>query len=90
LSDLDIIYKKGVVMLRQIIRPTQEHYDLHIPKEYLNHEVEILVLPFSYNKEEQLSQKESVDLLMKTSGILKSKAIDPLKWQEDIRSDRKL
>lgn len=35
-------------MLRQIIKPTSEHYDLHIPKEYLNHEVEILVLPFSY------------------------------------------
>lgn len=37
-------------MLRQIIKPTSEHYDLHIPKEYVNHEVEILVLPFDSSK----------------------------------------
>lgn len=32
-------------MLRQIIRPTAEHYDLHIPKEYINQEIEIMILP---------------------------------------------
>lgn len=36
-------------MLRQIIKPTSEFYSLHIPKEYINQEVEILVLPFSYS-----------------------------------------
>ena len=48
-------------MLRQIIKPTSEHYDLHIPKEYLNHEVEILVLPFSYplDKETVNNKKEN-------------------------------
>lgn len=35
-------------MLRQIIKPTSEFYSVHIPKEYINQEVEILVLPFSY------------------------------------------
>ena len=35
-------------MLRQIIKPTSEFYNIHIPKEYINQEVEILVLPFSY------------------------------------------
>lgn len=35
-------------MLRQIIKPTSEFYNVHIPKEYINQEVEILVLPFSY------------------------------------------
>ena len=37
-------------MLREIIKPKSEEYILHIPKEYLNQEVEILVLPFSYDK----------------------------------------
>jgi hypothetical protein len=32
-------------MLREIIRPTSEFYNIHIPKEYINHEVEIMVLP---------------------------------------------
>ena len=31
-------------MLRQIVTPSDEHYDLHIPKEYINKTVEILVL----------------------------------------------
>ncbi|MEA3354028.1 MAG: hypothetical protein U9Q33_09460 [Campylobacterota bacterium] len=77
-------------MLRQIILPTEEHYDLHIPKEYLNHEVEILVLPFSYSKEAKEIQLEDKDIFKKTAGILKSKNVDPLKWQEDIRSDREI
>jgi hypothetical protein len=32
-------------MLRQIIKPTSEFYNVHIPKEYINHEVEIVLLP---------------------------------------------
>lgn len=76
-------------MLRQIIRPTEEHYDLRIPKEYLNQEVEILVLPFSYTKQEGASSL-SDDIFKNTSGILKSKNIDPLKWQEEMRSEREL
>lgn len=78
-------------MLRQIITPTTEHYDLHIPKEYINHKVEILVLPFSYtNKELTQQQNSSYDIFMSTSGILKSKNIDPIKWQEEIRNDREI
>lgn len=34
-------------MLREIITPNTEHYDLHIPKEYINRTIEILVLPIS-------------------------------------------
>ncbi len=37
-------------MLREIIRPTSENYNIHIPKEYINKEIEILILPFTYNK----------------------------------------
>ena len=33
-------------MLRQIIKPTCEFYNVYIPKEYINHEVEIMILPF--------------------------------------------
>ena len=32
-------------MLREIVKPTSENYNIHIPKEYINTEVEILVLP---------------------------------------------
>jgi hypothetical protein len=39
-------------MVRQIIKPTSEFYNVHIPKEYINQEVEILVLPFSYSQTE--------------------------------------
>ena len=37
-------------MLRKIIRPDSEEYKLHIPKEYINKDVEILVLPLFENK----------------------------------------
>jgi len=33
-------------MLREIIKPTKEDYVLHIPKEYINTRIEILVLPY--------------------------------------------
>lgn len=51
-------------MIREIIRPTSEFYNIHIPKEYINQEVEILVLPFSYqqNKSETEAKKERVSL----------------------------
>ncbi|TYB33026.1 MAG: hypothetical protein FXF49_08500 [Flexistipes sinusarabici] len=42
-------------MLRKIIRPHSEEYKLHIPKEYVNKEVEILVLPlFESNSKESI------------------------------------
>ncbi|MGD9718596.1 MAG: hypothetical protein AB7U24_05085 [Sulfurimonadaceae bacterium] len=75
-------------MLREIIKPTSELYSIHIPKEYLNRDVEILVLPFSYNEKHITENEHTEDIFAKTSGILKSRSIDPLQWQEDIRSDR--
>lgn len=35
-------------MYREIITPTNQKHTIEIPKEYLNKEVEILILPFSY------------------------------------------
>jgi hypothetical protein len=73
-------------MVREIIKPISEIYNLHIPKEYLNKRIEILILPFSYNeKDENIEQND--DVLKKTSGILKNTNIDPLKWQEEIRDE---
>ena len=40
-------------MYREIIKPTSEEYTIKIPKEYLDVEVEILVLPFSLNDKQK-------------------------------------
>lgn len=77
-------------MIREIIRPTSEYYNLHIPKEYINQEVEILVLPFSYKKKQKETEYKDNDIFSKTSGILKTKNIDPLEWQKEMRSDREI
>lgn len=39
-------------MLREIITPQSDEYMIHIPKEYINTKVEILVLPFAYTNED--------------------------------------
>ncbi|MBN2897000.1 MAG: hypothetical protein JXK05_14040 [Campylobacterales bacterium] len=70
-------------MVREIIKPTSEHYDLHIPKEYLNQEIEILILPFSYPQQEESSSS----ILKETAGMLRTKGIDPVVWQRAIRDD---
>ncbi len=72
-------------MLREIVRPTSEFYNIHIPKEYINTGVEILVLPFSHDYERK--DQTNNELFSKTSGILKDKNINPEKWQEDMRSE---
>ncbi len=72
-------------MVREIINPESEEYTVHIPKEYLNRKVEILILPF-----ENISQDvkyNSTESIKKTSGILKDKNINPLEWQKTIRSE---
>ena len=73
-------------MVREIIKPVSEIYNLHIPKEYINKRVEILILPFSYNEKNEVMEQND-DVLKKTSGILKNTNIDPLKWQEEIRDE---
>jgi hypothetical protein len=73
-------------MIREIIKPTSNTYTISIPKKYINQQVEILIFPVSAN--EKKSSKEKV--FLETSGILKDKKIDPIKWQKDIRIDRKI
>jgi len=44
-------------MLREIIRPTSENYNIHIPKEYINTNVEILVLPLDTSSDKIINNK---------------------------------
>ena len=50
-------------MYREIIRPTNQRHIIEIPKEYLNEEVEILVLPFSSFNREKKRKKDLSKLL---------------------------
>ena len=60
-------------MLREIVRPTTESYNIHIPKEYINTEVEILVLPFTHY--DKLGKKENISKNKKSlAGSLKEYA----------------
>ena len=72
-------------MLREIITPTSENYNLHIPREYINHKVEILILPLDNEKEEPKPFSDEI-LLRDTSGIIKEVGLDPVEWQRKIRS----
>ncbi|RLA72076.1 MAG: hypothetical protein DRG30_07775 [Epsilonproteobacteria bacterium] len=49
-------------MYREIITPTSQEYMIKIPKEYLDKEVEILVLPFFYYKKKN---KKDLSQLLK-------------------------
>ena len=73
-------------MLREIIKPTEQDYLLRLPKEYLNRNVEILVLLIDGESDNQ-SIKSDKDILKKTAGIFKNRNIDPLKWQQNIRAE---
>ena len=73
-------------MLRMIIKPDSDSYNIEIPKEYIDTEVEILVLPFTYDKVTIVKQSDR-SIFEKTSGILKSKNIDPIQWQQNIISE---
>lgn len=44
-------------MLREIIIPTSEFYTVHIPREYINHEVEIVILPFYHSPNKSRNKK---------------------------------
>ncbi|MFA5455343.1 MAG: hypothetical protein WC272_08500 [Sulfurimonas sp.] len=43
-------------MVREIIKPTSEFYSLHIPKEYLNKSIEVIVLPL-FDLQESITEK---------------------------------
>lgn len=72
-------------MLREIITPKTQHYTVQIPLEYLNTQVEILVLPFA-NKEPAVMDN-SMNIIKKTAGVLATQKIDPIAWQRQIRDE---
>jgi hypothetical protein len=74
-------------MLRQIIKPTSEFYSVHIPKEYLNQEVEILVLPFSYpdkyaEDKIKIAQKSLAGALSKYANPLLIENEKDIAWEQ--------
>ena len=71
-------------MIREIIRPQGKTYTINIPEEYIDKEVEIIVLPVRL---ERIHLEQSADIVRKTSGILSDKKIDPVCWQREIRSE---
>ncbi len=71
-------------MIREIIRPQTQSYTINIPAEYLDREVEILVLPVGPEKK-VLSHNASI--VKKTAGILSKNKIDPVSWQRKIRDE---
>lgn len=68
-------------MIREIIRPTTNSYNITIPEEYINKEIEILVLPFSLNHKEKKSDHNLKSLLASVSEGLSE---DDLVRQHDL------
>jgi len=60
-------------MYREIIVPRSQKYILNIPKEYIDQEIEILVLPFSYHKNKK-KEIRNIDpmIILQTSSMEKT------------------
>lgn len=71
-------------MTREIIKPTTENYNLHIPKKYINQKIAISISPLP--KKTKPRAKNHLNIIRQTGGILKQD-IDPVKWQRDIRNE---
>ncbi|HCL56034.1 MAG TPA: hypothetical protein DHW82_03375 [Spirochaetia bacterium] len=72
-------------MLRKIIKPFKKDFTIHIPDEYINKRIEILVLPFE--EAEESKSEISKNIIEETAGLFAHSKIDPLKWQKEIRSE---
>ena len=77
-------------MLRQIIKPQKTDYTIHIPEEYINQTVEILVLPYKEPSDaENKTSKGSKAIKIskyKTKSFLDIE--DSVQWQRSMREDR--
>jgi len=54
---------RRITCIREIIKPTSEEYTIKIPKEYLDAEVEIIVLLFSLDDKQKNKTKNLSKLL---------------------------
>ena len=66
-------------MVREIINPQSEEYVIRIPKEYIDTQVEILILPLSDKKEDTFF--DEAELLERIETIKNGKAV-PLSRDE--------
>lgn len=67
-------------MIREIIRPSSSNYNIHIPEEYINKEIEILILPFSLT-EKSHGSKQNLKILL--ASVFEGLEDNDLKRQED-------
>jgi len=68
-------------MIREIIKPTTQNYNIHIPKEYINTEVEILILPFASEnniKTKQVKKEFNPEEFYNVSNVSKDEIDDYL------------
>jgi hypothetical protein len=71
-------------MIKEIIRPQSQQYVIEIPKEYLNTDVVVSVVPLTENTAQS---DDRLSIIKRTAGILAVRKIDPVKWQREIRSE---
>ena len=69
-------------MVREIIDAIQEEYVVHIPREYMNRKVEILILPFDSSADFSVTSKRQ-SIIGDTAGILKGRVGDPVVSEKD-------
>jgi hypothetical protein len=71
-------------MIKEIIRPQSQQYVIEIPKEYLNRDVVVSVVPLA---DDAKQSDDRLGIIKKTAGILAGRKINPVKWQREIRSE---
>jgi len=67
-------------MIREIVKPKSQDFVIHLPNEYVNQDLEILVFPIQVKKEKQISITENL------SGILKNSKIDEKDYQKHLEN----
>ncbi len=68
-------------MVREIIKPQSEEYTIHIPKEYIDTQVEILVLPLEDMTKTYLTQEQQQELTQRIDTFHKDRTIGRT-WDE--------
>jgi len=72
-------------MIRSIIVPTSETYEIKLPKEYLNKQIEVLVFPIGKSPKE--IPEHTTDTLNKAFGIIEGSELTPVAFQRQIREE---
>ena len=70
-------------MIVDYIVPKTSIYNLRIPDDMINSEIEIIIKRSNRNT----SKSEIEEMISNTSGILKDYNLDPVEWQRKIRDE---